>query len=149
MGYPCDTIVTFNYATWQSRYPEFQGVSQELAQEYFNEACLYCVNDGSGPIRNPAQLAPLLNMLTAHIAALYATANGEPVNPLVGRISNATQGSVSVSSDMDIPAGSEQWFAQTKYGFSYWQATAAFRTMHYLPGPERVFDEPPWGWGWV
>lgn len=79
-----------------------------------------------------------LNMLTAHIAALNASINGQSPSPLVGRISNASEGSVSVGVQMDLAPGSAQWFAQTKYGIAYWQASLQFRSMLYFPGPAPV-----------
>ena len=135
-------VVTFDYTGWSARYPELAAsVNSTLAQLYFNEAQLYCDNTPCGLVPNIApayQRQTFLNMLTAHIAALNApliVANTpQPSNPLVGRISNATEGSVSVTVQMDLPAGSAQWYAQTKYGIAYWQASSAFRTMHYVPG---------------
>lgn len=128
--------VTFNFAVWVQRYPEFQGVDEWLAQAYFDEAGLYCANS----IQNPALpiLSTLLNMLTAHIAWLNATRNGEPASSLVGRISDATEGSVSVSVQNDYDPGTPQWYQQTKYGAAFWAATAPYRTARYVPNPTRV-----------
>ncbi len=133
-------IATFNYQTWVARYPEFVAVGQPLADLYFAEAQLYLVNDGSGPVEDPNVQLALLNMLTAHIAALYGGANGQPASPLVGRINTATEGSVSVGADLPNLPGTAAWFVQTKYGISFWQASAAFRTFRYRVGPRRVFD---------
>ena len=86
-------IVQFNYERWLARYPEFSQVAQPTAQEYFGEATLYLRNDGTGPVRDAETQLRLLNMLTAHIAALNApSADGEPASPLVGRINNASEG---------------------------------------------------------
>ena len=110
-------IVQFNYARWLARYPEFSQVQQPTAQEYFGEATLYLRNDGTGPVRDAGTQLRLLNMLTAHIAALNApSADGAAAPPLVGRISNATEGSVSVQTQNDYPPGTVQWFQQTKHG---------------------------------
>jgi hypothetical protein len=90
----------------------------------------------------------LLNMLTAHIAMMNSgiTASSVPnggSSQLVGRISDATQGSVSVSADMGTagPAGgSAPWYQQTKYGAAYWQATAGYRLGgRYKRGPQPYF----------
>ena len=110
-------------------------------------------------------------MLTAHLAWLYAPrdANGNPAStgqiapPLVGRISTASEGSVSVSTELTSSGSpSEAFFSQTKYGLSFWQATAQFRTARYaarplvidnrgnLRGPypwNQTNGYPPWGWG--
>ena len=63
--------------------------------------------------------------------------NGEAASPLVGRINNATEGSVTVGTDMGQVPFTAAWFLQTKYGAAFWQATAPFRTMQYVPGRSR------------
>lgn len=124
-------VVTFDYPKWVVRYPEFASVQEPLAQAYFAEATIYLRNDGSGPTNSPTVQLSLLNMLTAHITALYAIVDGKAASDLVGRISNATEGSVSVQADMEAMPGTAAWFLQTKYGASFWQATAAYRTFRY------------------
>lgn len=131
-------IVTFGYPGWVARYPEFGGVDPALVQLYFNEATMYCRNDGGGPVSTAAIQTTLLNMLTAHICQLNAALNGQDSTQIVGRITSAGQGSVSVSTEMDLP-GSAAWFKQTKYGVAYWQATSAYKTMRYItPGQNAV-----------
>lgn len=135
-------FVTFDYAKWIARYPEFadpggsQPVSQATAQEYFNEATLYLNNDGQGPVRNATYQLMYLNMLTAHIAALNAPpATGGAASTLVGRISSATEGSVSVSTENSYASGTVQWYQQTKYGSAFWAAMLPYRQWRYNPGP--------------
>lgn len=141
-------IATFNYQVWRARYPEFGNVSQDLATAYFSEATLYLRNDGTGPVQDAGQQLVLLNMLTSHIAALNQLGDdGQAASSLVGRISSATEGSVSVSADLSDVPGSAAWFAQTKYGFSFWQAVAPYRSMRYVPGISRGYS--PWRRGWV
>lgn len=138
--------VTFNYDAWSGRYPEFSAsVTPSLAQQYFTEAGLYCDNTAASPVQDPAVLLMLLNMLTAHIAALNAPQNGQPSSPLVGRISNASEGSVSVQTELEGQLQGRAWYAQTKYGLAYWQATAQYRTAQYFPSCPRVMD--PWNPG--
>lgn len=127
------TVAVFNYAAWAARYPEFAAtVNEATATLYFDEATLYC-NNGSGALV-PADAVTyqprltLLNMLTAHIAALNAPGSSN----LVGRVASATQGSVSVTADMGAQPGTAAWFNQTKYGAAYWQATAQYRTMRQV-----------------
>jgi hypothetical protein len=137
-------IATFDYAAWVARYPEFTSVGAPLATQYWNEATLYHANDGSGPVTTVGAQQTLLNMVTAHIAARYATLGGTAPSPMQppGRISSASEGSVSASFDLNVPAGSAQWWAQSKYGLDYWTAMAPYRRMRYRPGPRRVFQ--PW-----
>ena len=144
MGY----AVTFDYAKWVARYPEFAGVLEPAAQDYFDEATIYLRNDGGGPVPTAALQLLLLNMLTAHIAKIYATVNGIAPSGLVGAITNAAEGSVNVAVKVaDVVPGTMAWFAQTPYGLSFWQATASFRTAVYRPSFSRI--QPgvgPW-WG--
>ena len=139
--------VIFNYASWAARYPELSAwVAQPQAQEYFNEAQLYVDNTPCSIVPNIApvyQRATFLNMMTAHICKLNAVLGGQPASPLVGRISNATEGSVSVAVENQYPPGTVQWFQQTQYGSSFWAASAMFRTMHYVPGPRNAYN--PYG----
>lgn len=135
-------VATFDYAKWQARYPEFQTVSASMAGSYFTEAGLYLNNTGAGPVDDiPTQLM-LLNMVVAHIAKLNAVIENAASPDLVGRINNASEGAVSVGAELDVPTGSAQWFAQTKYGIAFWQASARFRQMRYIPGNVRSVN--PW-----
>lgn len=147
-------IVQFDYASWVARYPEFVNIASLTAQEYFNEATLYHANDGSGPIRNPQVQSQLLNMLTSHIAWLNSpidptekpnSSGNIPSSPLVGRISSANQGSVSVSTENSHPEGTPQWYQQTKYGSAYWAATGRARMARYVRPVRRAFGPPGWG----
>lgn len=135
-------VATFDYNAWLARYPEFTTVSASLANQYFTEAGLYLNNTGSGPVADTPTQLMFLNMLVAHIAKLNAVVENIPSSDLVGRIANASEGSVSVQAQADLAPGSAQWFAQTKYGFAFWQATARFRKMQYVPGFTRSSN--PW-----
>lgn len=126
-------VVVFNYATWVARYPEFAAVTEPTATLYFNEATIYLNNTDCSPVVDTGKRAVLLNMLTAHIAALAAKA-ASPGGGIVGRIDSATEGSVSVHAEM-VTTPNSTWYMQTPYGAAYWQATAQYRTMKYVPGP--------------
>lgn len=134
-------IATFSYAAFQARYPEFAAVPAATVEQYFAEAGLYWRNDGTGPVSTVASQAILMNMLTAHIAALYSQAQGDPSpgaakdpNTPVGAITSASEGSVSVSVQAEYAPGTVQWFKQTKYGLSFWTATTPYRMFHYRRG---------------
>lgn len=141
--------VTFSFATFTARYPEFANVSSASAQLWFNEAGLYNRNDGCGPVNDATTQLMLMNMLTAHIGALSGAlnANGSPNPSVVGRIANANEGSVSVQVEYDTTAkpGTQAWAIQTIYGAAWWQATLPFRTARYVPGWRR--GTPGWGSG--
>lgn len=133
-------VVTFDYASWVERYPEFASVSSTLAQLYFNEATLYCDNTTCSPVQDLTQRGLFLNMLTAHIAALYGSGSGP--NGMVGRVASASEGSVSVQSQVEGNIANRSWYAQTPYGFSYWQASAVYRMAIYKRGRRHISD--PW-----
>src|ERR1700688_1707126 len=120
-------VVSFNYSLWGTRYPDLASyVNPTLAAAYFAEAQLFCDNTANSRIKDDTvggERNILLNMLTAHIAALNAPLNNQPAAPLVGRISGAGQGSVNVQVQCDYPQGSPQWYISTKYGIAYWEAT--------------------------
>lgn len=132
----------FNYAAWAARYPEFAGVDEALANLYFAEASLYCDNSDASPVTDLTVRLLLLNMLTAHIAAL-AGAGGRSADQ-VGRVSSATEGSVSVTLDAGALPGSAAWFQQTQYGMAFWQASRGYRSAVYVPAPAYVFERPVW-----
>jgi hypothetical protein len=140
-------IITFDPIAWAQIYPEFSYLSSTQATNYFNMATAVHANDGSGPVNNTTLQTTLLYSLTAHFAALYApSAGGQAATPLVGRISSAQEGSVNVQTELASNISMNQaWFCQTKYGMTYWQMTAKYRTMNYVPGRTRNFNAPfPW-----
>lgn len=142
-------VVVFNPAAFKLRYPEFAAVSDGLLQQYFDEAGLvYLDNTDASRVQQVEQRAVLLNMLVAHIAQINAGSSTQPASPLVGRVNTATEGSVSVGADMGAVPGTSAWFLQTKYGASYWQATAQFRTMRYVPGSSSCANQRYPGPGW-
>ena len=140
--------VVFDLAAWRARYPEFAAVWDATATSYFGEAGLYIDNTANSPITDDTvggQRSVLLNMLTAHIAALNSPINGQVSSSLVGRISGATEGSISVQTDYQVP-GSAAWFAQSKYGAAVWQAIQ--RPLFIYRSRPVVSGVPPGGWPW-
>lgn len=130
--------VVFDYVLWAARYPELAGsVGSDLATLFFAEACLYLDNTPGSLVTDATpggRRALILNMLTAHVAALNAPINGQASSALVGRIASATEGSVSVTADMGAVSPNAAWYLQTKYGAAAWTALAGKRTMRYFPG---------------
>jgi len=139
------SVVAFDFNAWVARYPELSPpVEEPAALLYFAEAQLYLNNTPTAIVEDVATRAVLLNMLVAHIAAI-AIARAPGGGGIVGRVASASEGSVSVSADMQLP-GSAAWFAQTAYGAAYWQATAQYRTMRYRPGPRPFLGVPRSSW---
>ena len=133
-------IVSFDYNAWITLYPEFTAtVNSAQATNYFTIATSVHRNDGGGPVTDATQQLALLNMLTAHIAALLAPpSSGQAPSMIVGRINSATQGSVSVQAAYSSSVSEQMaWFTQSKYGALYWTAAAPYRTMRYIPNKNR------------
>lgn len=135
--------ITFNYANWALIFPQFSSVSQpQVVGLVLPLAEQYCRNDGGGPVTTIAAQTNLLNLMVAHVCQLLFGTNEQPgPAQLVGRISSATEGSVSVAVDFPTTAGAA-WYNQTQWGAAFWAATAPYRTMRYVPGPRRSFA--PW-----
>ena len=135
--------VAFNYPAWVALFPEFASpggltpVTEAQADNYFTMATSVHRNDGGGPVCDPAVQLMLLNYLTAHFAKLLAAPAGSTAAAgLVGRISDAAEGSVHVA--VELPANmptSSAFFTQSTYGFVYWTASAPYRTMRYVANP--------------
>jgi hypothetical protein len=140
--------VQFDFTLWVTQYPEFASIiTADMADVFFSIATNLHANDGSGPVNDAAFQTNLINMVVAHLAALFGPQpGGQPPSPLVGRINSASEGSVSVGTDWPSKevTSSEAWWIQTRYGALYWTATAIFRTFRYVPGRQRRFD--PWPW---
>jgi hypothetical protein len=130
------TAVVFDPAAFKARYPEFAAVGDPLLQACFGEAGLYLSNTDNSPVQNVTRRGVLLNMLTAHIAALGGALSSDGQPRPVGRVSSATEGSVSASMEYLAP-GSSAWFAQTQYGAAFWQATTSLRGFRYIAQPTR------------
>ena len=151
------TPYVFDYDTWVAMFPEMAGVTSPVATGYFAMATMYIRNDGGGPINDPNMQATVLNLTTAHIAKLFSnqtagipvTGGIEPPNTgAVGRVSQASQGSVSATLEMMPAEASSAWFNQTQYGAAAYRMLAPFRTMRYLgPTNRRRFNPPARYWG--
>jgi hypothetical protein len=128
--------VVFNVATFKARYPEFAAVSNTLLEACFNEATLYLSNSDDSPVTNLIRRALFLNMLTAHIAYIGGALNADGKPNPVGRVSNASEGSVSVGLEYNTP-GTAAWFNQSQYGAAFWQATSSLRGFRYIERPTR------------
>ena len=133
-------MAVFTYALWAAIFPELSLYTNSAqATQYWTEATMLLDNTISSPVQDIAQRTAILNLITAHICALRQPLGGQPSSPLVGRISDATEGSVSVKAEMNVAPGSAQYFAQSKYGIQAWQMLLPFRSARYYPGPRRVF----------
>lgn len=143
-------VVQFSYASWAALFPQFGNLTTaQITGPVLTVAEQYCRNDGGGPVNNAGVQAQLLNLMVAHVAQLLFGSSAQPVSPLVGRISSATEGSVSVGIDFPVTP-SNAWFVQTQYGAAYWQLALPFRLGRYAPKTtqQRQFGSGPYGGGW-
>lgn len=135
--------VVYTYAIWSTSFPQFWSTVTEAAFDavIFPLAQQYCPNDGSGQAQSTLSQTNLLGLMCSHIAQLLYGTESQGAAQLVGRISNATEGSVSVTAEMP-PAGdaTQAWLQQTQFGLMYWAACAPYRTMQYVAGPRRRFS---------
>lgn len=129
-------VVAFDATAFKVRYPEFAAVANARLSACFDEAGLYLSNSDTSPVQNVTRRAMLLNMLTAHVAYLGGALSADGMPRPVGRVSQASEGSVSAGFEYLAP-GTAAWFAQTQYGASFWQATSSLRGMRYVPCPTR------------
>lgn len=138
---PVHGVVVFEPAVFIVYYPEFAGINTGLLTRNFNHATLQLDNSCGSLVQNAMKREILLGLLTAHLTFINQGADdgaGNVTPPLgvVGRISQAAEGSVNVSAEYDAPPNASQaWLIQTKYGAEYWSATAKYRTMRYIPAP--------------
>ena len=127
--------VSFSYADWSALFPDFATtVSEAQADALFLMATGLHANDGTGPVKTYPQQLNLMNLLVAHLAQLMYGSLSQPVSPLVGRVSDATEGSVSVSTENLYPPGTAQWWQQTRWGSMYWAFTQQYRNFRYARG---------------
>ena len=120
---------TFDYQAFLIRYPEFASISNSVLTSYFSEAVVFLNK------RIQCNRVVYLNMITAHIAALFSGVNGNQPTGVVGRVSQATEGSVSASLEYaKVTSDLQAWFNQTTYGAEYWALSAGYRTAFYIPG---------------
>lgn len=148
---PVHGVVVFVAADFRIAYPQFAVTPPTDAQLslYFNLATLILNNSCASVVSDANARERLLNLLVAHIAALIPLATvaggGGAGAGLVGGLTQATEGSVSVSAAwLSKVSQSMAWFIQTPYGQLFWQLTSPFRSFRYVPpaqccGPAGAF----------
>lgn len=140
-------VVVFDPAAFKQAYPQFASVSDAVLTNYFNLATLYLSNTDCSIVQDIPKRTTLLWLLTAHIAYLSSALNPDGAPGLVGRISSATEGSVSVSAEMPSNPNSA-WFMQTAWGAMFWQSTLSLRSFRYRARPtvvEGQYGRAFWG----
>lgn len=134
--------VPFVYADWVAIFPQFAAAPPQVQVEFcvpFAEQ--YWRNDGTSPATTVEQQRTLLYLMVAHVVQIMYGPAGTGASGVVGFVNSASEGSVSISAEWPV-SPDNAWFLQTPFGAMFWQMTAAYRTMRYLPGPRRNMN--PW-----
>lgn len=139
---PCQPgVVVFDPVEFVGAYPAFATVSNGALGQSFQLATMQLDNSCGSRIQDANKRQLFLYLLTAHITALKDGQNGQPAPGIVGRVSSATEGSVSVKAEMDTSGVyGKDYYAQTQWGLLYWQSTGRFRSMVYIAAPPVCAD---------
>lgn len=131
-------VVVFDPAAFKAAFPQFQDVPDATLSALFAMiGFTYIDNTDESIVVNVDQRGAMMNFLLAHMLVLFGwvDTNGVvvPGAGAVGRVSSATEGTVSTSLEYKVPASAaEAWYNQTPYGAAYWVMTAPFRSFHYV-----------------
>lgn len=124
-------VVVFDPDEFRLLYPSITATDEQL-EMYFAMAETFLDNTECSIVKDLDARKTMLYLLVAHIALLSQQA--EKGNPVVGRISNATEGTVSIGLDYGTMGNNERWYLQTPWGAMYWQLTKKYRSMVYRLG---------------
>lgn len=125
-------VVVFDPTVFAAAYPTFKLVPAAALTNNFNAATLMLNNSLASVVRDEPTRAMLLNLLTAHITYLLNINDGA-----VGRVSAATEGSVSATLDYLTQSEAAAYFSQTPWGAQFWQSTVIYRTARYVSPQHR------------
>lgn len=130
-------VVTLYPEKFRALYPEFSNVTDPQLEGVLSTSDLYLENDAQSCIQDLKKREYLLYMITAHMLYLrYGNNKGRGGTGLVGRISSASEGSVSVGSELGSMRFNQAWYAQSPYGLDFWMATKICRMPKYYPGSD-------------
>lgn len=145
-------IVTFDEAAFLARFPEFATWAAahpgQLAERFTEVTLLYVNNTPYAYVMDVTERSILINYAIAHIltmgGALAPADDAGAVAGKVGRISGATEGTVSAQLDMGAQPGTAAWWLQSQYGATYWNGTAKYRSFRYGRAPRMCARRPGW-----
>ncbi|MEX6224790.1 DUF4054 domain-containing protein [Providencia hangzhouensis] len=116
-------------------FPDFSNIADELLPYLFDQATDYLDNTEFSLVIQADKRERLLYLLMAHLAYMrYGDKDGKGGSGMVGRVSSASEGSVSVSSELGSIEFRNAWYTLSPYGMDYWQATKVYRMANYYPG---------------
>lgn len=147
--------VTFDAEAFKGRYPEFVAVAEATLEAVFDEACLLIDNSDASPVSDVTRRKIMLWLAVAHLAklgGLAEQAEGIASGTHAGRITNAREGSVSVSFSVGPETDENSFWLQTAYGQQLWKLMAPYRQAVYVPGTAYPpsWEDDPYGFtqGW-
>ena len=129
------SIVVFDPAAFAQAFPEFTSVPQARTTMLFNLAeSTILDNTDNSPVMSLDLRTNLFYLLVAHLLLVFGSAPTTPDNTPPGRLSSATEGTITTAFEYLMPPGSAMapWFLQTKYGAMYWTATAPYRSARII-----------------
>lgn len=112
-------IFVFNPDEFKEIFPQFNKLTNKQLEWFFETAESLLDNSKSSCI-SLKERKKLFFYLVAHLAELQGRID-DGNSSLVGRVSSASEGSVSISTEMPMGTGAqEQWLKQTPYGAQYY-----------------------------
>lgn len=128
-------IVVLDIPKFRAMFPEFSNLTDAQLPFLFDQSTDYLNNSEYSLVEDAVKRERLLYLLMAHLVYLrYGDTNGNGGSGMVGRLSSASEGSVSVSSDAGQIEFRYMWYTQSPYGMDFWQATKVYRMANYYPG---------------
>ena len=124
-------IFVFDPALFKAVYPQFANVDNALLNYFFEKAESTLLDNSETACVPLKERKILFYLLVAHMAELQKRID-EGNSSLVGRVSSASEGSVSIGTDYNIGGNSAQWYNQTPYGAEYWALTVRYRSSLYV-----------------
>ncbi|CAI3941835.1 unnamed protein product [Commensalibacter communis] len=122
--------MNFNCAKWRGQYPSLSLYSDEQINGFASQIPLYFSDCNNQWGLCPAKKEQLEFLIVAHLATLdKRNSNGG----LVGAITNASEGSVSLGTTMGNLGNIPAFWSQTNYGIAFWEATKFMRSGKYIP----------------
>lgn len=118
-------------------FPEFSNVTDEQLESLFKLSTLYIENNQLSVVTDLKKRELLLYLIVAHLCYLkYGNNKGDGGTGMVGRLSSATEGSVSISATVGQLSSDAEWYAQSQYGWQFWEATKVYRMGTWFSGAD-------------
>lgn len=124
-------VFVFDPDAFKLAFPEFKNYSNEQLT-YFFESIEGLLDNSETSCISLKNRKLWYWLLVAHKAELQNRITSGNTG-LVGRISSATEGSVSISTDYPMGSGAmEQWLKATPYGAEFYAKTSPWRTALWI-----------------